>query len=438
MQKVFIKNLGCPKNEVDGNVLLRMLEAEGMETVKNPKKADLIIVNTCGFIDPAKEESIDEILAMAKLKEKRNAKLVMAGCLAQRYKDMIQDEFPEVDLVVGIANLSHAKDKILGIRDGKKVKDSVLPTKYKEYDFMQKPGEMPYAYLKISDGCDNFCSYCTIPFIRGRYRSRKVSKIVDEAKYLTEQGAREIMLIAQDSTQYGVDIYGKQRLHGLLEKLEQVEGVKWIRLMYTHPAHYYKELIDYLGKSEKVVPYLDLPIQHISDRILKEMNRKITAKQMINLINRLRKKIKNLVLRTTYIIGFPTETKEEFQELWDFQKEYKIERVGVFAYSREEVTPSATMEPQITEKVTAGRIDELMMLVMGQSMDRNAKLLGKKVEVLIDEKHKDGYYIGRAYDQAPEIDGYIKVKGKFKPGRFYNVRITGFEAYDLSAEEWKE
>jgi ribosomal protein S12 methylthiotransferase len=438
MQNVFIKNLGCPKNEVDGNVLLRMLEAEGMQTVKNPKKADLIIVNTCGFIDPAKEESIDEILAMAKLKEKRKAKLVMAGCLAQRYKDMIQEEFPEVDLVVGIANLSHAKDKILGMRDGKKVKDSVLPTKYKEYDFMQKPGGMPYAYLKISDGCDNFCSYCTIPFIRGRYRSRKVSKIVDEAKYLTEQGASEIMLIAQDSTQYGVDIYGKQRLHGLLEKLEQVEGVKWIRLMYTHPAHYYKELIDYLAKSEKVVPYLDLPIQHISDRILKEMNRKITAKQMKNLINRLRKKIKNLVLRTTYIIGFPTETKEEFQELWDFQKEYKIERVGVFAYSREEVTPSATMNPQITEKVTAGRIDELMMLVMGQSMDRNAKLLGKKVEVLIDEKHKDGYYIGRAYDQAPEIDGYIKVKGKFKPGRFYNVRITGFEAYDLSAEEWKE
>jgi ribosomal protein S12 methylthiotransferase len=438
MPKVYLKNLGCPKNEVDGNILLRMLEAEDMKAVDSPNQADMIIVNTCGFIDPAKEESIDEILAMAEIKKKRKVKLIMAGCMAQRYKEVIKDEFPEVDLVVGIANLSLAKDKILGVRDGKKVKDSVLPTNYKEYDFVQKPSGMPYSYLKISDGCDNFCSYCTIPFIRGRYRSRKMSRIVDEARYLSEQGARELILIAQDTTRYGVDIYGKRRLHALLEKLEDVEGVNWIRLMYTHPAHYYRELIDYLGKSKKIVPYLDLPLQHISDRLLKEMNRKITSKQIINLINRLRKKIKNLVLRTTYIIGFPGETKEDFQKLWDFQKQYSPERVGVFAYSREEVTASATMEPQISEKIAAGRIDELMMLVMGQSMDRNSKMLGKKIEVLIDEKHKDGYYIGRAYDQAPEIDGYIKVKGNCKPGRFCNIRITGFEAYDLSAEEWKE
>jgi ribosomal protein S12 methylthiotransferase len=437
MKKVYLKNLGCPKNEVDGNILLGMLEKENLRITDRPDSADIIIVNSCGFIAPAKEESIDEVLNLAELKKTRPVKLVLAGCLAQRYKEIIEKDMPEVDLVVGISNLSRAKDQIIGLSNGDK-SAQILPKKYTEYPVIQNTSRLPYAYLKISDGCDNFCTYCAIPLIRGRHRSRQMSAIVDEARQLAERGIVELILVAQDITQYGIDIYGQRRLVELLKKLEKIEGVKWIRLLYTHPAHYEDRLTDYLSESEKVLPYLDLPLQHISDKILKAMNRKVTSKQIRGLIEKLRDNIQNLVLRTTYIIGFPGEEDIDFEQLWNFQHQYGIERVGVFPYSREEDTGAYSMKPEVTEQVISERIDRLMTLVMDQSLEYNSRLSGKKIEVIIDEKHKDGYYIARRFDQTPEIDGYTKLRGKYRAGHFYDVRVTGFEAYDLEAERWKE
>ncbi len=437
MKTVYLKNLGCPKNEVDGNILLRLLERENLHSTDNPSKADIVIVNSCGFIDAAKEESIDEVLSLAQLKAKHKFKLVLAGCLAQRYKELIEKEMPEVDLVVGISNLGLVRDKILGLHTGGDG-DRRFSKHYREYPATQNASNRSYAYLKISDGCDNFCSYCAIPLIRGRYRSRRMSHIIAEAGHLSRKGVVELILVAQDITLYGSDLYGHRRLVELLKKLERVEGIRWIRLLYTHPAHFYSPLIDYLGASEKVIPYIDLPLQHISDRILKLMNRKIDSARIKKLIDRLRKKISDLVLRTTYILGFSGESEADFESLWDFQNEYGIERVGVFPYSREEGTGAEKYAEDVPDQIVTERIDRLMTLVMDQSLARNTCFLGKKMEVLIDEKHKDGYYMARHYDQAPEIDGLVKAQGCFRPGRFYNVRVVNVEAYDLEAREWKE
>jgi ribosomal protein S12 methylthiotransferase len=255
---------------------------------------------------------------------------------------------------------------------------------------------------------------------------------------MAESGVVELILVAQDITLYGTDLYGNQRLVELLKRLERIEGIRWIRMLYTHPAHFYNSLIDYLGSSEKVLPYIDLPLQHISDKILKLMNRKTTSGRIKQLIDRLRKKINDLVLRTTYIIGFPDEGENDFKCLWDFQDEYAIERVGVFAYSREEGTRAEKMGGEVSDTPLTERIDRLMTLVMDQSLSRNTGFLGKKMEVLIDEKHKDGYYMARHYDQAPEIDGFVRARGRFGPGRFYDVKVVDVEAYDLEAIAWKE
>lgn len=417
--------------------MLRLLERENLRPTDDPRKADIVIVNSCGFIDAAKEESIDEVLTLARLKTERDFKLVLAGCLAQRYKELIEREMPEVDLVVGISNLGLVRDKILGLHGGGDG-DRRFSKRYREYPTIQKISNLHYAYLKISDGCDNFCSYCAIPLIRGRYRSRRMSHIISEAEHLATRGVVELILVAQDITLYGTDLYGQQRLVELLTKLERIEGIRWIRMLYTHPAHFYNSLIDYLGSSEKVIPYIDLPLQHISDRILKLMNRKITSGRIKKLIDRLRKRIDSLVLRTTYIIGFPGEGEDDFKCLWDFQNEYAIERVGVFPYSREEGTRAGKMAGEVSDSILTERIDRLMTLVMDQSLARNTGFLGKKMEVLIDEKHKDGYYMARHYDQAPEIDGFVRARGHFRPGRFYDIKVVDVEAYDLEAIEWKE
>ena len=433
MKKFYLKNLGCPKNEVDGKILINLLKGEGAVATDNPEDADILIVNSCGFIDAAKEESIEAVLELAEIKKRKDVRLVLAGCLAQRYKKQIEQDMPEVDLVTGISNLVHTKDKILGLKTGG-LSDIKHTAKYKEYPVIQEVDNYPYAYLKISDGCDNFCTYCAIPLIRGRYRSRKMTHILSEAKRLAELGKKELILVAQDITQYGIDIYDRRCLETLLARLEAIDGIHWIRLLYTHPAHYTDKLIGYLSDSKKVLTYIDLPLQHISDRLLKKMNRKVTAAAIKKLIEKLRKKIPNLALRTTYIIGFPGETDHDFESLWNFQSEYKIERVGAFAYSQEEDTAAAGMHPQIPEDVVTGRIDSLMTLVMDQSLERNAGLLGKNIEVLIDEFNKDGYFIGRCFDQSPEIDGQVRALGDFQAGRFYNLKVTGYEAYDLEAK----
>ncbi len=437
MKKVYLKNLGCPKNEVDGGILLNLIEQKGNRRTDNPEEADIIIVNSCGFIDAAKEESINEIMDLAVIKNKRNAKLVLAGCLAQRYKHIVEKEMPEVDMVVGIANLSNARDKILGLDKGKST-DTILTKKYREYKVISEKYDRPYAYLKISDGCDNFCSYCAIPLIRGRHRSRRISDIVNEARAMADHGVRELIIVAQDITQYGLDLYAERRLAKLLEKLEKIDGISWIRLLYTHPAHYYPELIDHLATGGKVVPYLDMPLQHISDKMLKKMNRRISSNRIKKLIEELRGRIDNVVLRTTYIIGFPGESDDDFGQLWQFQKDFAIERVGVFPYSHEEDTKAYKMGPVVPQEAVSKRIDTLMTLVMDQSLERNSTLLGKNIEVIIDELSKDGYFIARRYDQTPEIDGFVRAFGDFETGRFYNLKVTGIEAYDLDAESWKE
>jgi len=436
MKKVFLKNLGCPKNEIDGDILLSLLISKGFIAVENPEQADIIIVNSCGFINEAKEESIETLLSYAVLKEQKDIKLVLAGCLAQRYRNIIEKEMPEIDLIVGINDLLKACTRITDLQKSDH-SDFKYTTKYREYPLYSQTNKYPYAYLKIADGCNNFCSYCAIPLIRGRLRSRRIKNIISEAQMLADNGNKELILVAQDITQYGYDLYGRRCLVDLLRKLEKIKNLNWIRLLYTHPAHYNNNLIDFLSNADKIVPYLDIPLQHISDRILKSMNRKTTAKKIKCLIDKLRDKVESLVIRTTYIIGFPGETEINFNELWQFQNDYRIERAGVFAYSREEDTKAYKIKHSVREEVVLNRIDRLMTLIMDQSLEYNRNLLGKNVEVLIDEKIKDSYYIGRRYDQAPEIDGYTKVKGRFVPGRFYNVKITGFEAYDLEAERWK-
>lgn len=437
MPNIYFKNLGCPKNEVDGNILANMLKANQATLVDDPEKADIIIVNTCGFIDSAKEESIDTVLELSLLKEKRNIKLVLAGCLAQRYKRELIKQMPEIDLVVGIGNLLSARDQIMELST-KRPSDNRLTERYREYDIAPLAGAMPYGYLKISDGCDNFCTYCAIPHIRGRHRSRKFKFILDEARAMAQNGTRELIIVAQDTTQYGIDLYGQRRLPDLLKALENIPDIGWIRLLYTHPAHYTDNLIDFLSISKKVVPYLDLPLQHISDPILKRMNRKVSADDVRRLIDRLRRKIDNLVLRTTFILGFPGETEKDFKRLWRFQNDYALERVGVFPYSREEDTGAYDFKPEVPGDVAAERIDRLMTLVMDQSYERNQKMIGRKLEVLIDEKVEDDYYIGRAFDQAPEIDGYIRAHGRFDPGRFVELQIRSAEAYDLDGVAMKE
>lgn len=437
MPKIYLKNLGCPKNEVDGNILANLLKASNARLVDDPEKADIIIVNTCGFIDSAKEESLDTVLELSLLKEKRDIKLVLAGCLAQRYKRELIQQMPEIELVVGIGNLLSARDQILDL-GVKRPTDNRLTGRYREYDVAPLASGMPYSYLKISDGCDNFCTYCAIPHIRGRHRSRKFKFIIDEARAMAQNKTREMIIVAQDTTQYGIDLYGQRRLPDLLKALENIPGIGWIRLLYTHPAHYTDNLIDFLSISEKVVPYLDLPLQHISDPILKRMNRKVSTDDIRRLIDKLRKKIDNLVLRTTYILGFPGETEKDFRKLWQFQNDYALERVGVFPYSREEDTGAYDFKPEVPVDVTADRIDRLMTLVMDQSYERNQKMIGRKLEVLIDEKVEDDYYIGRAFDQAPEIDGYIRAHGSFEPGRFIELEIRSAEAYDLDAVKIKE
>ena len=438
MYKVAMVSLGCPKNQVDAEKMLALLKKGGLEITSAEADADAIIVNTCGFIESAKAEAIENILEAARYKENGKCKaLVVTGCLAERYRDDITEEIPEVDVCVGLGSNGKIAEIVKKAIEGEKHNYYGEKT---DFDLSGERilGGMPYtAYLKVGDGCDNCCSYCAIPKIRGRMRSRTIEDCVAEAKVLAKGGVTELIVVAQDTTAYGTDLYGEPKLHELLTELCKIEELHWIRTLYTYPEKITDKLLDVIKGQEKLVNYLDIPIQHINDDILKKMNRKGDKKSVSDVIDRIRNKIPDVTLRTTLITGFPSETEEQFSELAEFVKEKRFEHLGCFTYSPEEGTAAALMENQIDEQVKQDRCDNIMETQALISASRNAEKVGQVTEVLIEGW--DDYikcYFGRAPWDAPEIDGkvFFMAHKPLKIGQYVKVKINDCLDYDLLGE----
>ena len=431
--KVGMISLGCDKNRVDSEIILAKMNKE-YEITNKAKDADIIIVNTCGFIEKAKQESIDTILEMAKYKENSNCKLLIAtGCLIQRYGNELKDLIPEIDIMLGVNDYEKIDNLINDfIQNNKKS----LEINYSDENINEGERILTTAshtaYIRIAEGCNNFCTYCIIPKIRGKFRSRNVESILKEAINLKNQGVKEIILVAQDTTMYGTDIYGEKKLHVLLRDLSNIEGIEWIRILYCYPEEVYEELIDEIATNNKIVKYLDLPIQHISSRILKLMGRKVSKEDIIGIITKLRARIENIILRTSLIVGFPGETEEEFKELQDFLEEFKIEKVGVFKYSQEEDTPAAKMENQIDEEIKINREGELMILQKEISSEINKLKISNIYDILV-EGYRENHYYGRSYEMAPEVDGNVIFESneEIQIGSIVKIRITSCTDYDL-------
>jgi ribosomal protein S12 methylthiotransferase len=410
------------------------LQRAGCKLVASPARADFMIVNTCGFVREAKEESIQEILELARYKESGCPKvLIVTGCLAQRYKEELSAGIPEIDHFLGIADLKNILN-IVSSGNGKRTFTGRLTKCYQVADVYPVSRPRSFAYLKISDGCDNLCSYCAIPQIRGHHRSRPMKDIADEAKHHISHGVRELVLIGQDTTVYGSDLYGKRSLPLLIDKLSNLDGRFSIRIMYAHPKGLTDKIIGVLLSGKPVLPYLDLPLQHISDRILSAMNRKVTSTGIKDLIMKLRASVPGMMLRTTYLVGYPGETSSDFEKLLRFQEEFDIERVGVFGYSPEEGTKAYGSNVRVRASTIARRIDTLMSLVQEQSLRRNHALIGTVEKLLVDCPAGEGKVWARLSSQAPEVDGHVLLQGKFRRGTAVDARITDAEAYDLYAE----
>ncbi len=442
-KNIFIISLGCPRNLVDSEVLSGALKKEGYNVIDKIEKGALFgIVNTCGFIKDAKEESIDVILQMADHKKKgKIGKLIVVGCLSQRYSGELMSEIKEIDAIFGTSFFAELPRYLDQIMEGKKVVAVDRKPEFLYHHLLPREIMTPRhtAYLKIQEGCMNFCSYCIIPKIRGPYRSRSVESVMEEASSLIKNGAKEINLVGQDTTLYGIDKYKKKALPELLKKLASRAGGAWIRLLYTHPAHYTDELIDVIRGEGALCKYFDLPAQHINNKILKAMNRKIDRKTMTGLIDKIRKKIPECAIRTSLIVGFPGETEKEFKELTEFVKDYKFEKLGVFLFSPEEGTKAYGLKNAVSEKEKEARFDRLMALQRAVSEDTNERYMNRRLEVLIDEKDKKekNRYIGRTRYDAPEVDGvvYVRSEKKLKPGDITDVTICGTLEYDLVGEE---
>ena len=436
---IFFVSLGCDKNLVDSEVMLGLLDAKGYQIVDDETQADVMVINTCCFIHDAKEESIQTILDMARYKEEGRLKaLVVTGCLAQRYKQEIIDEIPEVDVVLGTTSYDKIVEAVEEALEGKSEVEladiDALPLP--ETKRLVTPGGH-YAYLKIAEGCDKHCTYCIIPKVRGSYRSVPMERLIKEAQELADQGVKELILVAQETTVYGQDIYGEKSLHKLLKELCQIKGIRWIRVLYCYPEEIYDELIQTMKEEKKICHYLDLPIQQASDRILKRMGRRTTQAELVEIVNKLRREIPDIVLRTTLISGFPGETQEDHEELMGFVDEMEFDRLGVFTYSPEEDTPAATMPDQVAEEVKEARRDEIMELQQEISYDKGTDRIGQELLVMIEGKVADeSAYIGRTYGDAPKVDGYIFVQtGELlMTGDFAKVRVTGALEYDLIGE----
>lgn len=438
MNILFI-SLGCDKNLVDSEVMLGLLDKKGYQIVDSEEDADIIVVNTCCFIHDAKEESIQTILEMAEYKKEGKLKaLIVTGCLAQRYQQEIIDEIPEVDAVLGTTSYDHiveAVEEALAGNGHVVLEDVDALPDVKEKRLVTTGGH--YAYMKIAEGCDKHCTYCIIPKLRGNYRSVPMEKLLAEAKDLADQGVKELILVAQETTVYGKDIYGEKSLHKLLRELCKISGIQWIRILYCYPEEIYDELIQTIKEENKVCHYLDLPIQHASDAVLKRMGRRTSKAQLVEIIEKLRKEIPDISLRTTLITGFPGETQEQHEELKDFVDEMEFDRLGVFTYSPEEDTPAATMTEQIPEEVKEDRQAELMELQQEIAFDLAEDMVGREVLVMIEGKVADeNAYVGRTYKDAPNVDGliFINTDEELMSGDFARVRVTGALEYDLIGE----
>lgn len=438
--KVGMVSLGCDKNRVDSELILGSIN-KFYEITNNPKDAEIIIINTCGFIESAKQESIDTILEMAEYKKTHKCKMIIAtGCLTQRYGDELLELIPEIDILMGVNDYMKLHKLIV---DFIKTEQRVSSTTYKDEGVNEGERILTTnshtAYLRIAEGCNNFCTYCIIPKIRGKFRSRSKESILAEANSLVNQGVKEIILIAQDLTNYGEDLYGKNQLHVLVNELSEIEGLEWIRLLYCYPEEITDELIEVIANNPKVMKYLDLPIQHISNNILKMMARKTNKETIIDKIDLLREKVSGITLRTSLIVGFPGETEEDFNELCSFLKDYKLDNVGVFTYSQEEGTAAAKLPNQIDEDVKIKRKETLMNIQRGIVRDLNKLKIGNIYDTIIDGSTGE-YYIGRNYEMAPEIDGliYVTKKKTLKKGDIIKVKITNVMEYDLVGDVWDE
>ncbi len=437
--KIFFVSLGCDKNLVDSEKMLGLLGKKGFVITDDETEAEVIVINTCCFINDAKEESIQSILEMAEYRRNGNCKaLIVTGCLAQRYQQEIIDEIEEVDAVLGTTSYDKLAEAIEEALEGQSV------TLFDDIDRLAMPdGERMlttgghYAYLKIAEGCDKHCTYCIIPKVRGNYRSVPMENLIEEAEELAQAGVKELILVAQETTLYGKDLYGKKSLHLLIRKLCQIKGLRWIRVLYCYPEEIYDELIRTMKEEPKFCHYLDLPIQHASNQILKRMGRRTTAEELMQIVQRLRAEIPDIVLRTTLITGFPGETAQQHEELMAFVDEMEFDRLGVFTYSPEEGTPAASMPQQIPEEIKLERRDELMELQQEVAFDLAEQRVGSTVWAMIEGKVADeNAYVARTYGDAPGVDGYLFLNTEevLMSGDFVKVRVTGACEYDLIGE----
>ena len=451
-------SLGCSKNLIDTEVMIGKFKNNEYKIVNNPTEADIIVVNTCGFIEDAKEEAINTILEMAEFKKKRCKYLIVMGCLVQRYYNELISALPEVDLFIRIDEYENFWNKVEGLIKN----NQALQTTYKKITKVSEIEQLPllssqeyesrvittgenYAYLKIGEGCSNMCTYCAIPYIRGKFASRRIEDILSEAKKLANQGIQEIIVIAQDTTKYGIDIYGKPMLKEVLQDLSKIKGIKWIRFLYSYPEGITDDLIDEVKKNKKICKYFDIPIQHISNNMLKAMNRKTNKSSIEKLIEKIRIQIPDVILRTSLIVGFPGETKEDFLELYDFVQKAKFDKMGAFMYSKEEGTPAARMKNQIHGNTKKSRYNKIMSLQQEISRENLSKKIGREYEVLIENISFDKkYLIGRTSQDVPDIDGivYIKYDNQREANRditeyknqFVKCKIINVKDYDLIAE----
>ena len=461
--KVGFVSLGCSKNLVDTEMMIGLFKKNNYEIVNEPQNADIIVINTCGFIESAKEEAINTILEMAEYKKKNCKFLIVTGCLTERYKEDLIKSLPEVDLFIKFSEYDTIWEQITQLINNKNNAKTInlienetnnnneeqritienhINTNEK-LDFLNRviSTGKNYAYLRIAEGCNNFCTFCAIPYIRGRFTSRKIEDILEEAKLLANKGYKELIIIAQDTSKYGVDIYEKPMLAELLHKISKIEGIEWIRFLYTYPETITEDLIQEVKNNDKICKYFDIPMQHISNSILKKMNRKSTGESIRKLITKLREEIPNVVIRSTLMVGFPGETEEDFEELYEFVKWEKLDKLGCFTYSKEEGTVAYKMENQIHPMTKKKRYNKIMALQKNISEENMKKHIGKTLKVLVEstqanvKNSKNSYEcIGRTYMDVPDIDGVIYIKGKAEPNTFVNCKVTDFREYDLIGE----
>ena len=434
MMNVGFVSLGCSKNLLDTEMTIGLFRNNKFNIVNDPSKADIIVVNTCGFIQSAKEEAINTLLEMAEYKKGRCKYLIAMGCLVERYKEELKKLMPEVDLFIKFSEYDNIWEQIESV---------VGKSDDREQDYLNFLDRVVttgdnFAYLRIAEGCNNRCTFCAIPYIRGKYVSRTMEDVIEEAKKLAKSGIKELIVIAQDTTKYGTDIYGEPKLAELLEKLCKIDGIKWIRFLYAYPESITEDLINVVKNNDKICNYFDIPIQHISDKVLKRMNRKSDGNSIRKTIEKIRKEIPDVVIRTTVMVGFPGETKEDFDELYNFIKEAKFDKLGAFSYSKEEGTPAARIKDQVHPMTKKSRYNKIMALQAEVSEENEKKYIGKELEVILEERSFDGkYYIARSYMDVPDIDGviYVKCDDENLEGEFIKVRIIESNDYDLVAEK---